>query len=204
MKQKVQRSKLPSKCACGTFLVEDLHHFLGCHKLKPTLPIRHRDRLLHLLARLARMGNITTQVEVPLDDLKRPDANFFLSSRTLAIDVSVIHPSAKTYRTAAARPLGAAAIREKSKCNAYEEKSRKEDLAFLPFVMETYGAFGKKASETLAELAAEASHNGLHQIAGMNFTTFAVRALSVCLQSGNAMALLKGSTLSRRAASGIR
>ena len=81
-----------------------------------------------------RMGNIATQVEVPLEDLKRPDANFHLLTKTLATDVSVIHPSAKTYCTAAARPLGAAGVRERSKKNEYEEKSRKEGLAFQPFV----------------------------------------------------------------------
>ena len=45
--------------------------------LKTAMTVRH-DRLLHLLARLTRMGGITTQVEVPLEDLKRSDANFYL------------------------------------------------------------------------------------------------------------------------------
>jgi hypothetical protein len=165
------------------------------------MTLRH-DKILYLLARLARMGNMTTQVEVPLEDLKRPDANFHLLTRTLAMDVSVIHPSASTYNKAAARPLGAAEVREKSKKNEYEEKSRREGLAFQPFVMETYGAFGKEAMDIIAELATEASQNGVHQIGGMKFSTFAVRALSVCLQWGNAMVMLKGCTLTRRAASG--
>ena len=96
--------------------------------------------------------------------------------------------------------MGAAKVRERSKLNDYEDKSSKEGLAFKPFVMETYGAFGKHASDVLAELAAEASHNGLTQIGGMKWSTFAVRALSVCLQSGNAMAMLKGCSLARKAA----
>jgi hypothetical protein len=149
------------------------------------------------------MGNVTTQVEVPLEDMKRPDVNFHLLTRTLSTDVSIIHPSAPTYFTAAARPLGAAESRERSKMNEYEQKARQEGLAFLPFVMETYGAFGKHASSILDELATEVAQNGVHQIGGMKFSIFAIRALSVCLQWGNAMLLLKGCTLARKAASRI-
>jgi len=194
------QDNLPLKCTCGAFLARDPHHFLSCNqRLKTTMTLRH-DKLLYLLAKLARMGNITTQVEVPLEEMKRPDINFYLLTRTLATDVTVIHPSAKTYQSAAARPLGAAEVRERKKNNDYEEKSRKEGLAFQPFVMETYGAFGKEASDILSELATEATQNGVLQIGGMKFSLFAVRALAACLQWGNAMVMLKGCTLARRAA----
>jgi len=197
------QDNLPKKCTCGKFLAEDAHHFLGCsQRLKTTMTLRH-DKILYLLARLARMGNVATQVEVPLEDMKRPDANFHLHTRTLSTDVSIIHPSAPTYFTAAARPLGAAETREKSKLKEYEEKARQEGMAFQPFVMETYGAFGKQASEILDELATEASQNGLYQIGGMKWSLFAIRALSVCLQWGNAMVLLKGCTLARKAVSRV-
>ena len=69
-------------------------------RLKTTMTLRH-DKILYLLARLARMGNVATQVEVPLEELKRPDVNFHLHTRTLSTDVSIIHPSAPTYNTAA-------------------------------------------------------------------------------------------------------
>ena len=68
------QENLPSKCVCGS-LVEEPHHFLACHHLKPVLTVRH-DRIVALLARLARAGGITTEVESALDEGKRPDANF--------------------------------------------------------------------------------------------------------------------------------
>jgi len=108
------QDRLPAKCACGALLLGDPHHFLSCHNLKTTATARH-DRLLYLLARLAKLGDIATQVEVPLEDLKRPDVIFHLPSRVLATDVSVTHPSAKSYVKQAARPLGAAQARERDK-----------------------------------------------------------------------------------------
>ena len=65
--------------------------------------------------------------------------------------------------------------REKSKVREYEEIVRQEGMAFLPFIMETYGAFGKQALSILDELATEAAQNGLHQIGGMKFSLFAIR-----------------------------
>ena len=67
------------------------------------------------LARLTRTVNIATRVEVPLENQKRPDANFYLHNRTIATDVSITHPASKTYCRAAAKALGAAARREKKK-----------------------------------------------------------------------------------------
>ncbi len=103
---------LPAKCACGAFLVDEPHHFLSCHNLRQSQTTRH-DRILYLLARLARLGDIATQVEVRLEDLKRPDVVFHLPSRVLATDISVTHPAAKSYSKAAARPLGAAQAMER-------------------------------------------------------------------------------------------
>ena len=95
-----------------------------------------------------------------MEDLKRPDIVFHLPSKVLATDISVTHPSAKSYVKVAARPLGAAAARERDKVREYGEKARQEGMAFLPFVMETYGAFGKHALEILSDLDDDISYNG--------------------------------------------
>ncbi len=73
-------------------------------------------------------------------------------------------------------------------------------MAFLPFVIESYGAFGKYALEILSELGGEVSNNGT-QVGSMNWVTFAKRSLSVCLQGGNAfLIMLDGCVMARRAA----
>ena len=56
----------------------------------------------------------------------------------------------------------------------YGDKARREGMAFLPFVMETYGAFGKHALEILTDLDDDISHNG-SQVGSMKWITFAYR-----------------------------
>ena len=93
---------LPAACACGAMLDSFPNHFLGCHRLKRTSATTRHDRILYLLARLARTVNIATRVEVPLENQTRPDAHFYLHNRTIATDVSITHPAGKTYAKAAA------------------------------------------------------------------------------------------------------
>ena len=84
----------------------------------------------------------------------------------------------------------------------YAKKARNEGLVFFPFVMESYGGIGKSASHFLAELSDEGCTNGVFHTDGMKLSTFAIRALSVCLQSGNAVVLNRGCVLTRHAAHG--
>lgn len=176
-----------------------------CHYLKRSPMTTRHDRLLYLLARLARTVNIATRVEVPLENQKRPDANFFLHDRVIATDVSVIHPSANTYSKAAAKPLGAAARREGEKKREYSDLAKAEHLDFTPCVFETFGGIGKDAMALLDVLAEEGQLNGVDTIGGMRARTFMTRALSVCLQGGNALVMQDGCVQARRAAQrGIR
>ena len=146
---------------------------------------RH-DRILFLLARLAKTVNIANRVEVPLENLKRPDANFFLHNRTIATDVSITHPASKTYCRAAARTLGAAAIREKDKKREYSDQAKAENLDFVPFVLESFGGFGKCATSLVEDLVSEGLLNGIESLGGMGVRIFWTWAISICLQSGNA------------------
>ena len=145
--------------------------------------------------------NIATRVEVPLENQKRPDANFYLHNRTVATDVSITHPASKSYCRAGAKALGAAAGREKDKKRQYSDLARAEHLDFIPFVLETFGGFGREATHLLDTLTEEGSLNGVESLGGMGARTFFTRALSVCLQSGNAQVMQDGCTLTRKAAS---
>ena len=189
---------LRTECACGNVITSD--HFLVCNRLKRTSMTTRHDRVLYLLARLARTVNIATRVEVPLENQKRPDANFFLHNRSIATDVSIIHPASKTYAKKAAKALGAAARREGEKKREYSEQARSENLDFIPFVLETFGGFGKEAVTLQEILTDEGSLNGMGNLGGMKARTFFTRALSVCLQSGNALVMQEGCAMTRQAA----
>jgi hypothetical protein len=100
-------------CSCSAPLLTNPLHFLDCRASRPLATARH-DRLLHTLVRIARSVGITVVVEprLSVDDKCRTDGNFYLSSCSSQIDVSVVHPSALSYRRAASKPLGAALGRE--------------------------------------------------------------------------------------------
>src|SRR5688572_19241437 len=71
----------------------------------------------------------------------RPDAEIISSTRSLHIDVSVIHPlSQNVVSQAATSYLHAAKERERSKTRKCEASARFFGHAFYPFIVESYGA----------------------------------------------------------------
>ena len=75
---------------------------------------------------------VVVEPKLSVDDKSRTDGNFYLSSCSSQIDVSVVHPSAKSYRRAASKPLGAALGREKLKNNLYLERAQANGSKFYP------------------------------------------------------------------------
>ena len=76
---------------------------------------------------------VVVEPRLSVDDKSRTDGNFYLSSCSSHIDVSVVHPSASSYRRAASKPLGAALGREKLKNNLYLERTQ-NGSKFYPVV----------------------------------------------------------------------
>src|SRR5690349_18515265 len=74
---------------------------------------------------------------------------------------------------ASTTPLYAAVTRERFKHSKYDNIAADEKSPFTPFVMETFGGFGQEALSFLS------APRGA-------FRTHVIRALSVCLQKGNA------------------
>ena len=63
---------------------------------------------------------------------------------------------------------------------------------------------GKEAKSLLESLTDEALLNGVESLGGMGVRIFFTRALSVCLQGGNAQIMQDGCTLVRKAASSMK
>src|SRR5438270_10542020 len=135
---------------------------------------------------------------ISVDDKSRTDGNFYLSSCSSQIDVSVVHPSAKSYRRAASKPLGAALGREKLKNNLYLERAQANGSKFYPVVFESYGAIGPRAREFIRLLNDEAGSHSIYNLYGLSVTNFILRSLAVVLQFSNSVLCLTASIKARK------
>lgn len=131
------------------------------------------------------------------NDDSRADAHFFFSSMTSFVDVSVVHPAAPSYVKQSHRPLFSATTREKQKDGLYLQRATAQGASFFPFVVESFGAIGKKAQTFISKLRDEALANGVTDIEGLPVKSFLTRSLSFSLQLGNALLLLEGSRSAR-------
>lgn len=154
--------------------------------------IRH-DALVRLLSSCISRSGGAAQVEPRYLDTKRPDIHAFFPDDRVLIDLTVVHPAAPSSR--ASQPLLAAKRREREKVSHYAALTAAEGCRFLPFVLETLGAFGPQASSFLRDLSSYATESFL----GCELPP--ARLLAVLLQKGNAEILAKGCLLSRSSVS---
>ena len=101
------------------------------------------------------------------------------------------HPLAPTYIGGLGqRPLGVAKDAEQRKCRKYEEDSHRAGFTFIPFILETTGGWGPKASNLIHALATHAnSHASIDKDKALNLL---VQGISTAVQFGNAQ-LIQGS-----------
>jgi hypothetical protein len=103
----------------------------------------------------------------------------------LYIDVTVVRPSSTTVLKNHPRientPLVATIHTAKTKHTKYDAIARVNDYTMIPFVLESYGGFGKEAVKLLLTLAGHSKEYTPKQ-----FLTHAYHRLSVALQSSNA------------------
>ena len=104
---------------------------------------------LRTLAKLFRQVGAVVHIEPRIygSERLRPDMDITFPDRTLMLDVAVTHPASPS-RTSST-PLAAAAYTEKAKYTKYTALAARQAATFLPFVLESYGAFGKRANEVL-------------------------------------------------------
>ena len=87
-------------------------------------------------------------------DDEHTDIRVALGAKLFYIDVTVVHPTAASYlHEAAGASLKIAKKAERSKSRQYKDKAKRERATFVPFVMETFGGFGKCARDFVNLLA---------------------------------------------------
>jgi len=103
--------------------------------------------------------------------------------RLTVADISVIHPGADTYVSAAATTAGAAAKDRDDKKHQKYNRAGSAVYRMVPLSHESYGRLGQPASQLLNELAILASSSGA--VGKAQFVESALRELSVTLCRGN-------------------
>jgi hypothetical protein len=187
------------RCVCGASTLESPLHFMSCRFLNAHRITRH-DRIVQVIARVARLSGVVTHLEPRIDgeDRSRGDGHLFFHAQSAIFDTMVIDPGAKSYVRAAQQPLGAAAIGEAQKIRVYGDRCKQQDYLFFPVILEAFGGLGVRCRDLVDKIDEEGKLNGVNQIHGMRIKTFLLRALGFCLQSGNAFLAIHGSKRSRK------
>ena len=150
------------------------------------MSIRH-DWLVNRLADHFRKRGAVVYVEPRVFDYERvrPDLDILFPHRRLLVDVTVVHPSSPS-RTSLVQ-LAAATAAEARKKRHYAANSALGGGELLAFAVETFGGFGKQATEVFKIL----------QSASQSLATEDIRSISVLLQKGNAHVMNQGAIAAR-------
>jgi len=135
-------------------------HSLGCVALsKRGITDRH-NQVVAVIARSCRVMMVNVETEpagLDHDSDKRPDIQVDLPDKSILGDVTVIHPTSKSYRKLVVK-RGAEAVGDRSaagKEQKYDEMAAAIDMVSYPIVLYTYGGFHKSALSFIAgEIAA--------------------------------------------------
>jgi hypothetical protein len=183
---------LPSACnACHHPARHD--HFHTCAPLRSLCAGSRHNHVVDELMAIAYSVSVPARKEPRSFGSadRRPDIVFTGMTETLYVDISVTHPCADTYVNRAATTAGSAALlREQTKHGRYDEWARARNARFSPFVVESFGAFGKSCETVFRFLAREAEAR-----VGTPPTEFISEArtrVSFALQRGNALVELEG------------
>lgn len=182
---------LPRRCCCRAPLPSDPMHFLSCNLLKPMTTFRH-DAIVRILAMLARKAGATCYVEPRFCEGIRPDIHIVFPSTKFLVDVSVVHPAAPTYAPRSHIPLFSALCRERDKTTKFAKLASEEKAQFVPFVLETFGGWGRQATKLISDIASLAVESKSISVTGDDVRGDMVRVIAIALQAGNSSVLLNG------------
>ena len=182
---------LPRRCCCEYSLAQDPLHFFSCLMMKASTTFRH-DHIVRVLSMLVRRAGGACYVEPRFYDGIRPDLHVVFPSNKILIDVSVVHPAALTYAQNAHVQLFAASARERDKTTKFKDLTQAEEACFIPFVLETFGAWGRRAVKLISDITSLAAEQKGNLASCPDVRGEMIRTLAVALQIGNAGVLLNG------------
>ena len=152
---------MPERCHCGADLTVDPWHPLSHSGGNSEGIMGHNDIVKVLCSEIERAGGkawTEPRFQLHHSDDEHTDIRFSLGGQLIYVDVTVVHPTAATYLARATQgPLRAAASAEAAKNRQYLARAEQEHAQFFPFVVETFGGFGKLARQLVKLISDHAS-----------------------------------------------
>ena len=151
---------MPSHCHCGADLSNDAYHCLA-HSAGSSEAIRGHNNIAKVLAREVRRagGQAWLEPRFQLDggNDEHTDIRIALGAELIYVDVSVVHPTCASYlRDSVVSSLAAARRAETRKNRQYLDRAQRDHATFVPFILETYGGFGRSARNLVNKIAGHA------------------------------------------------
>ncbi len=163
----LQWHNVPLKhCACDMYAdsaayVDDPLHALSCRLTRGRqITMRHNGVVKALAHAIERCGMVPIVEPAGCDwqTDRRPDIEVFgFKGQHAFIDVGIVHPPSRSYRTnAGSRPLAVVRQYEKRKVDKYRQMAIDNDAIFIPFILETTGGYGEVAVNTVRDVVTHA------------------------------------------------
>lgn len=177
-------------------------HFFSCNKSVPVhCTVRHH-LLSHLTFTQCERSGVPSLLENQPDPVikLRPDGTHFFPHKTTLSDTTVRHPTASTYIQSAAKTPGSTLKKAvRSKNTHYSDLADSEGASFTALALETFGRMHADYRKFLRALAQTAADTQIITPSDIpTYVTTLVQEVSVCLQRGNALAILRGLSRSRQ------
>lgn len=183
-----------STCSCPQHqsLQDEPWHGLSCLLLKrKAINQRHND-VVHIIADTVRRIYGFAHIEPSrlAETRIRPDLAIQMRARRIFADVAIVHPSAPSHQRVARRQMATANEAERRKHRKYDNLAHSQRGVFLPFVVETYGAFGGEARTLIRQITSFAGQERPSQSKHATLVRL-MSEVAVAIQKGNAHAALQ-------------
>jgi len=198
------RAAIAEHCSCDRFTNDpgaytiDPIHALSCQRTRGVeITFRH-DLTVDNVATTLRECGVIVHVEASGHDdetNKRPDIFAVINGVPTYIDVGVVHPSAKSYRTL---PPGVVADRYgATKIAKYRTLAEERGGVILPFIVESSGGYGQHALNLLADIRRCAGEDAAIASPKEVVNRF-LDSVAIGIQRGNALAVRRSVEATQR------
>ena len=175
-------------------MLKDPWHDLSCvHRRKNELNVRH-DLVVKCIKYYAEIAGACSRLEpngLSEDGRKRPDLELFLGHIHQLIDVTIVHPTCRSYLKKAQEPLVIAEMAATNKLSKYSNMSIQLQAKIVPFAIESFGGFSQSAQNFISTLAHFASNHSTLFHKKELIRDF-ISSISIAVQRGNALAVING------------
>ncbi|HEX3641449.1 MAG TPA: reverse transcriptase domain-containing protein, partial [Ktedonobacteraceae bacterium] len=186
----------------NTLIRDDPWHWLSCNSIKRVSITHRHDDIVNNIARYTHYAGGLATVEVShLSDKnkKRPDLQVIIPGGHYISDVKVVHATCPSHVAKySGTQFGAARAGEKEKVDKYSDIAKTCHADFIPFVVETSGAFTKKSEQLINHIISTcAEHQQLWE--PREVKRGFLGAIAIAVQRGNASAMFEGYSRAQRA-----